>query len=84
MASPQPTASRWGDQKLYLRGVTYGPIHPREDGSEFRTPNVVARDFSMMAAGVNAVRVYTVPPGWLLDQAREPQRWDWPGVHWRI
>jgi cellulose synthase/poly-beta-1,6-N-acetylglucosamine synthase-like glycosyltransferase len=33
---------------------------------------MVARDFSMMAAaGINAVRVYTAPPTWLLDLAQE-------------
>src|SRR6266852_4284631 len=61
-----------GGGKLYLCGVTYGPFHPREDGSEYQTPDLVARDFSMMAAaGVNTVRVYTAPPSWLLDLAAE-------------
>jgi GT2 family glycosyltransferase len=61
-----------GEEKLYLRGVTYGPFRPEEDGSEYRTPALVAADFSMMAdAGVNAVRLYTVPPGWVLDLAHQ-------------
>src|SRR5258708_24302161 len=56
-----------GGAKLYLRGVTYGPFRPN-NSLEYPTPELVARDFSMMsAAGVNAVRVYTVPPRWLLD-----------------
>ena len=47
-------------------------FRPREDGSEYHTREVVARDFSLMAAsGVNTVRVYTVPPVWLLDLAQE-------------
>src|SRR2546428_4168369 len=59
-----------GDQKLYLRGVTYGTFRPRADGSEVPEPDVVERDFAGMAAhGFNAVRVYTVPPRWLLDAA---------------
>src|SRR5437899_10251507 len=59
-----------GDQKLYPRGVTYGTFRPRADGSEVPEPDVVERDFAGMAAhGFNAVRVYTVPPRWLLDAA---------------
>jgi len=60
-----------GGAKLYLRGVTYGPFRPN-NGSDYRTPELVARDFSMMSAvGVNTVRVYTVPPRWLLDLAEQ-------------
>jgi GT2 family glycosyltransferase len=63
---------RTGDQTLWVRGVTYGPFRPGEDGSEFPDPQVVARDLSQMAAyGFNVVRTYTVPPRWLLDAARE-------------
>jgi len=59
-----------GDQKLYIRGVTYGTFRPRADGSEVPDPDVVERDFAGMAAhGFNAVRVYSVPPRWLLDAA---------------
>jgi GT2 family glycosyltransferase len=40
------------------------------DGCEYHTPEVVDRDFGRMAqAGLNCVRVYTVPPRWLLDCA---------------
>src|SRR5437870_11719396 len=59
-----------GDDKLYVRGVTYGTFHPNEDGDEYPAVDIVERDFARMAAcGVNAVRVYTVPPPWLLDSA---------------
>src|SRR3712207_3531015 len=61
-----------GDQKLYVRGITYGPFRPDADGSEYHTPNVVERDFALMAEnGFNAVRTYTVPPRWLLDIAQQ-------------
>ncbi len=61
-----------GEEKLYIKGVTYGPFRPSEDGSEYHTSEIVDRDFSAMAAaGMNAVRVYTVPPRWLLDLAGE-------------
>ncbi|HEX9421470.1 MAG TPA: glycoside hydrolase family 2 TIM barrel-domain containing protein, partial [Methylomirabilota bacterium] len=59
-----------GDDKLYVRGVTYGTFRPNEDGDEYPAVDIVERDFARMAAcGVNAVRVYTVPPPWLLDSA---------------
>lgn len=60
-----------GDEKLYIRGVTYGTFRPGEDGSERHDPEIVERDFAQMAAnGINAVRTYTVPPRWLLDTAQ--------------
>ena len=60
-----------GDEKLYVRGVTYGTFRPDENGSEYHTPDVVERDFAQMeAVGLNAVRTYTVPPRWLLDAAQ--------------
>ena len=56
-----------GDEKLYLRGITYGTFRPGPDGSEYDPPTV-ERDFAAMVEnGINAVRVYTVPPRWLLD-----------------
>jgi O-antigen biosynthesis protein len=60
-----------GAEKFYVKGVTYGPFEPEADGSEYHQPEIVERDFALMAAaGLNAVRTYTVPPRWLLDIAR--------------
>ncbi len=60
-----------GREKLYLRGVTYGPFYPTRDGSLYGDPSQVHGDLAMMAAnGINAVRTYTVPPTWLLDAAQ--------------
>src|SRR6266540_6760972 len=60
-----------GDEKFYVRGVTYGTFRPREDGDEYPGPEIVEQDFAQMAAnGLNAVRTYTVPPRWLLDAAQ--------------
>ena len=43
-----------GDEKLYVRGVTYGTFRPNDEGEEFPAPEVVERDFEQMAAnGVN-------------------------------
>src|SRR4029077_11472487 len=61
-----------GQEKLYIRGVTYGTFRPGVDGTEFPSPRVCEQDFSLMSAnGVNAVRTYTTPPRWLLEIARE-------------
>ncbi len=60
-----------GNEKLYVRGVTYGTFCPNEDGNEYHHAEVVERDFTQMAAnGLNAVRTYTVPPRWFLDAAQ--------------
>ena len=49
-------------EKLYVRGVTYGTFRPDEHGIEYDRSAVEA-DFARMAlSGINAVRVYTVPP----------------------
>lgn len=72
-----------GEEKLYIRGVTYGPFRPQPDGSQYHTPEVVERDFSQMAAqGINALRLYTVPPPWLLDLAQQHGLWVMVGVPW--
>ncbi len=59
-----------GREKLWVRGVTYGTFRPNGGGDLLPEPRVVERDFQAMAAcGINAVRVYTRPPRWLLDVA---------------
>jgi O-antigen biosynthesis protein len=59
-----------GDQKHFVRGVTYGPFSKGSHGAQFPESAVVDGDFALMGeAGVNTVRVFTVPPGWVLDAA---------------
>lgn len=61
-----------GDEKLYIRGVTYGPFRPDESGQFYHTPEIVGRDFARIKAShINTVRTYTIPPRWLLDVAQE-------------
>ena len=61
-----------GDQKLWVRGVTYGTFRPSADGALFPAPAIVRRDFAQIAAaGFNAVRTYTAPSPWLLDVAAD-------------
>ncbi len=72
-----------GDEKFYIKGVTYGPFRPLHDGSEYGTEDAVRRDFSMMAEnGINTVRTYTVPPVWLLDIAHENGLHVFAGIPW--
>jgi O-antigen biosynthesis protein len=61
-----------GDEKLYLKGVTYGTFRPGADGVSYPSPGVVEHDFAgMMAAGINTLRTYTAPPRWFLDAAHD-------------
>src|SRR5512139_141801 len=61
-----------GDEKLWVRGVTYGTFRPDTAGQLMLPPAQVRADFAAMAgAGINAVRTYTLPPRWLLDIAQE-------------
>src|SRR5437773_11695714 len=60
-----------GNEKLWVRGVTYGTFRPDANGCEYKSPEVVERDFALIAAnGMNAIRTYTVPPRCLLDSAQ--------------
>ena len=50
--------------------MTYGTFRPDESGANYPSPDVVERDFTAIrSAGLNALRLYTVPPPWLLDLA---------------
>ena len=72
-----------GDQKLYIRGVTYGTFRPDADGDQFPDPGTVARDFQIMARrGINAIRTYTTPPRWLLSLASSHNLHVMVGLAW--
>ena len=59
-----------GERKHFVKGVTYGPFAKGSHGAQFPEAATVDHDFALMAqAGVNTVRVFTVPPIWLLDAA---------------
>ncbi|MDX2046785.1 MAG: glycosyltransferase [Chitinophagaceae bacterium] len=59
-----------GDEKFYIKGVTYGTFAPDENGDQFPPEHVIWKDFSLMAFNeINSVRTYTVPPRYLLDIA---------------
>jgi cellulose synthase/poly-beta-1,6-N-acetylglucosamine synthase-like glycosyltransferase len=62
-----------GNDKFWVRGVTYGAFRPGPDGQEYHDASVLERDFSLMAAnGLNAVRIpHTMPPLELFDIAQK-------------
>src|SRR5438270_4879508 len=73
---------RVGEEKVYLRGVTYGPFARGPDGDSYdrsRTDDDFAR---MSEAGINALRLYTAPPDWLLDAASEHGLFVFAGLAW--
>jgi GT2 family glycosyltransferase len=71
-----------GDQKLYVRGVTYGAFRPDAEGNEYQDLETIERDFAQMAAnGINAVRIpHTMPPRSLLDAAYRQGLWVMVGL----
>ncbi len=59
-----------GEEKFWVKGVTYGTFAQDENGIERFVPQIVERDFAAIAEnGFNVVRTYTVPPRWVLDVA---------------
>jgi cellulose synthase/poly-beta-1,6-N-acetylglucosamine synthase-like glycosyltransferase len=61
-----------GNRKFLVKGVTYGTFAPREGDVQFPEPEMVKKDFRLMAEnGINSVRTYTIPPLYLLDIARD-------------
>lgn len=61
---------RLAGRKFYPKGVAYGPFAPNSLGDPFKSPEETARDFQLIGAlGANLVRVYDVPPAWMLELA---------------
>ena len=61
-----------GEEKFFVKGVTYGPFKPASHGAPFPEREMIKRDFSLMReVGANTLRTFTVPPRWLLDLAGE-------------
>ena len=57
-----------GDRKFFVKGVTYGPFRPDNEGHFLGSPDQVRRDLAQMREiGLNVVRIYHVPPAWFLD-----------------
>ena len=72
-----------GDQKVYLKGVSYGPFEPGSHGHPFPEQEGVEKDFRMMRElGVNCIRTYNPPPGWMLEAAERHGLWVMVGIPW--
>ena len=58
-----------GDKKFFVKGVTYGPFRPDEEGHYLGRPEQVDVDLAMMREiGLNVIRIYHAPPRWFLDR----------------
>ncbi len=74
---------RLGAAKFYLKGVTYGPFAPNAQKEPFGRPEQAERDFKLIRElGANTVRVYHVPPRWLLDLAARHELKVLIGIAW--
>ena len=72
-----------GGEKLWIAGVTYGTFRPDATGAAYPCPERVSSDFAaMVASGINAVRLYTMPPRSLLDEAHRQGLRVMVGVPW--
>jgi len=72
------------DGRRYLvKGVTYGTFAPDQTGGQYPPLEQIDEDFRLMAqAGLNTVRVYTVPELALLDTAMRHGLRVMVGVPW--
>lgn len=61
-----------GEEKFFVKGVTYGPFAPDEEGHFVGNPEKARQDFALIREmGANLLRIYHIPPTWFLDVARE-------------
>src|ERR1044071_4484443 len=59
-------------EKVFVRGITYGPFAVASHGAPFPEREQVARDFAQMRGlGANTVRTVMLPREWLLGVAGE-------------
>src|SRR5690349_1294399 len=63
---------RKGEQKFFVKGITYGPFAPNLDGEMFPSPGQVRLDLDQIASlGSNVLRLYYAPPRWFLNLVEE-------------
>lgn len=69
--------------KLRINGCSYGPFAANGAGEWLPERDRVLKDFvAMRAIGINALRVYDVPPEWFLDLADEEEMLILIGLSW--
>ncbi|WP_051261823.1 glycosyltransferase [Desulfovibrio inopinatus] len=72
-----------GNEKFFIRGVTYGPFPPDVTDDFFPSSEVIERDFqNLRRLGVNTIRIYYVPPNRLLDAAKKHGLYILAGIPW--
>src|SRR5262245_55455828 len=72
-----------GEEKFYVKGVTYGTFKPDSKGEHFPELAVIEKDFEMMKANaLNSVRTYSVPSLELLDIAEKHGLMVMVGLPW--
>ena len=58
-----------GEQKFFLKGITYGPFKPDSEGHYLGTAAQLKADLAQMREiGLNVLRIYHTPPLWFLDE----------------
>ena len=63
---------RAGGEKFYVRGLTYGPFSPGEQGYGLKDGAVLKSDLAdMVSVGANTVRLYESPPEGFLDECAQ-------------
>jgi O-antigen biosynthesis protein len=63
---------RLGDDKFFVKGVTYGPFEKNSLNEFYPEPDQVRADFKQIIdLGANCVRVYWKPNLWFLDIAQD-------------
>ncbi len=63
---------RLGQEKFYVKGVTYGPFAPNREGLFLPEIDKVRADFELLREmGANCLRIYHLPPLWFMDLAQE-------------
>ncbi|MGH7820480.1 MAG: glycosyltransferase, partial [Candidatus Binatia bacterium] len=71
------------DEKICLRGVTYGPFPKAGHGDRFPEWRRVVADFrAIRKLQANCIRTFTPPPRWLLDVAAENGLGVLAGMDW--
>ncbi|MBI2194252.1 MAG: glycosyltransferase [Planctomycetes bacterium] len=74
-----------GPAKFFIRGVTYGPFPKNSEGHPFPERAAIRRDFQLMCGcGINTLRTYIDPPGYLLDLAAEEGLKVMAGAAWYL
>lgn len=63
---------RLGKAKFFVKGVAYGPFAPNAAGLPWASVDQTTKDFALIRElGANVLRVYYVPPKWILDLAQQ-------------